>query len=255
MSIGINASQAFSPNKLSNLVLWLDATDPSTIVESGGLVSEWKDKSKDGNDVFQDTGSSKPTTGVGTINGLNALAFDGIDDFLKRSAFTGGSISQPNTIFIVVELDAISLTKKFFDGSINFSRHTLEHISSKLSLFSGTSVDGSIVLTINTPYVFSALFDSPSIFSNSECYINGVLDIFGTSGSQVLSGITIAARFNAAQRMNGKIGEFIIYDQGLSTTDRVRVQQYLFNKWRISPTSYHDLFPLVFSSDFSSDFS
>jgi len=66
MSIGIKASQAFSPNKIADLALWLEATDLGTIIESGGAVSQWNDKSSNGLNVTQGTGSAQPMTGVNT---------------------------------------------------------------------------------------------------------------------------------------------------------------------------------------------
>jgi len=65
-----------APSFLASAPLWLDASDASTITESGGAVSQWDNKGA-GSNVTQATGSYQPTTGVSTINGLNVLDFDG----------------------------------------------------------------------------------------------------------------------------------------------------------------------------------
>ncbi len=58
---------------------WFDAADttPGNIVESGGLVSLWADKSGEGRDATQGTGSEQPTTGAETLGGLNVITGDG----------------------------------------------------------------------------------------------------------------------------------------------------------------------------------
>lgn len=63
---------AFTPLDLSP-VLWLDASDESTITESSGSVSQWDDKSGNGYHATQGVGASQPTTGATTVNGLNVL--------------------------------------------------------------------------------------------------------------------------------------------------------------------------------------
>lgn len=79
---------AFNPLTLSP-VRWLDASDTSTITESGGEVSLIADKSGNGNDASQATAGQKPTTGATTLNGLNVLDFDGIDDQLDVAGISG----------------------------------------------------------------------------------------------------------------------------------------------------------------------
>lgn len=71
---------------------WLDASDtsPTNIIESGGDVSQWTDKSTIGtNHVTQGTGLDQPTTDVvaAEINGLNTIRFDGIDHHLINTSY------------------------------------------------------------------------------------------------------------------------------------------------------------------------
>ena len=53
--------------------LWLDASDASTITESGGAVSQWADKSANNNHAYQGTAERQPT-----LNG-DQIDFDGGD--------------------------------------------------------------------------------------------------------------------------------------------------------------------------------
>jgi hypothetical protein len=76
---------------------WYDASDTSSIAESGGAVSQWNDKSGNGYDLLQSTAGNKPTTGTVTQNGLNVLSFDG-GDYLEPASYAR---DERATIFAV----------------------------------------------------------------------------------------------------------------------------------------------------------
>ena len=50
MSTSLINKERFIPSRLSNLAVWLDGADPSTILQGGGYITKWKDKSKNEND-------------------------------------------------------------------------------------------------------------------------------------------------------------------------------------------------------------
>lgn len=103
----------FSPLSLSP-ALWLDASDTTTITESGGSVSQWNDKSGNGYNFTQGTGANQPTTGIRTVNGLNAVDFDGGD------AMTAGDVLDLGTnslsIFAVAQSDVFTVAGKTIIG-------------------------------------------------------------------------------------------------------------------------------------------
>ena len=67
--------------------LLLDASDTSTITESGGYVSQWNDKSGRGNNATQSTGSLQPFFDTGSPQNIK---FDLADDKLQVTVPTGG---------------------------------------------------------------------------------------------------------------------------------------------------------------------
>jgi hypothetical protein len=69
----------FTPTDLTNIRIWLDASDTGTIAETLGAVSQWDDKSGNSNHAVQSTAGNQPTTGAATQNGLNVLTVDGND--------------------------------------------------------------------------------------------------------------------------------------------------------------------------------
>ena len=59
--------------------LWFDAADASTITESGGAVSQWDDKSGNGDNAIW--AASKPTYELGAFNGKDSIYFNDTDVF------------------------------------------------------------------------------------------------------------------------------------------------------------------------------
>jgi len=250
MSIGTIASQAFNPTKLDGVKVWLDATDPATIIDDGSFVSAWGDKSsQEVNNAFQFTGCKQPTTGTDTINGRNVIKFDGINDLLRIAGFAGGIISQPNTIYIVFEMPVLSVSRgKILDGSNNGGRHVFEtrgSDSDKWELFSGTVLRGGVGLA-STPFIAALIYDG----DDTEGYINGSFDIDGPVGAQPLDGLVMTTNFGEAEFFELKIGEIIVKNGASPTAERLEVQNYLANRWDINID-----FPIAFSDDFSVDFS
>jgi len=97
MSMIINSyiSTLWTPAELSTVV-WYDASDLTTIDETGGLVSQLDDKSGNNNHATQATPGDKPSTGVNSLGGLNTIKFD--LDCLQSVAPTANNI---NAVFFV----------------------------------------------------------------------------------------------------------------------------------------------------------
>ncbi len=102
MSLATISSQAFSPNKFSGLQLWLDASDLSTIVESGGVVSQWNDKGSNDNNATQSINFERPLINVNTINNLNALAFNGFSSNMTIPG-VANLVESDYTLFFIAD--------------------------------------------------------------------------------------------------------------------------------------------------------
>lgn len=100
ISVPVGSYQPWSPLTLQPR-LWLDASDLTTITESGGAVSEWRDKSSNGYAFTQATSTAQPTTGSTTQNGLNVLSFDGGDSLVATSAASTWKFLHDGTQYLV----------------------------------------------------------------------------------------------------------------------------------------------------------
>lgn len=92
ISLSLTGSQStVGPQQFlgASLLGYWDAEDASTITQSGGLVSSWRDKVA-GYDAVQALGASKPVYSATSFNSRPGLSFDGTDDEL-----TLGSVPFP----------------------------------------------------------------------------------------------------------------------------------------------------------------
>lgn len=220
------ARTPWSPPDVDSLKLWYDATDDSTITESSGAVSAWADKSGNSHDLTQGVGSRQPTTGSRTINSLNVIDFDGGDVMANTY---GSTLSQPVTGFIVGAFD-VTGGQYFFDGIVSGNRFALfSSAGSVLSLFAGGSQFGTSTIDINN-HIYGYTINGAS----SEILIDSTVVDTGNPGAGTMTGVTIGARYDNSSYLDGGIGEFIMYEKVLNTTEVTFVEQYLSDKWGIS---------------------
>jgi hypothetical protein len=228
-TVGIVASGQNFPLSL-NPVLWLDAADTTTIIESGGSVSQWNDKSGNGYNVTQSNATNQPTTGTATINGLNVLVFDGSNDSMTNTAIP--STSQPYTYVIVAQESSAMTAVKALLNAVG---------SPFLALFlNGTSPNRTVSVAA-TAFVTGPIVTP----ANVNAYFmsgNGASSLLGTSAG--LNSVTISGNRAAGVRVgtnagangeffSGSVAEVLYFDKLLTTQERTDLFVYLNAKWGI----------------------
>jgi len=229
---GVSAG-GVEPDDISGLQLWLDASDLSTITESSGAVSQWDDKSGNGNHVTQGTALHQPSTGVATLNGKNVIEFD-------ADAYMGGSFTFPSG-----DLTFIAVAASTYDGT--------EVGSEIVPLITGSnSGEGEEVTLLNefgTPAralrvvwaggTASLWLDGVSVSSPAPLSL-GVHNIIVAqvegAGAQSGAAVRVGAYLNYRQDYSKdmEVAEILVYDSALSTTDREAVESYLADRWGIT---------------------
>jgi hypothetical protein len=231
----------------------LDATDGNTITSSGGSVSQWDDKSGSGNDVTQGTGSAQPTTDSATIDGKNALSFDGGDHLSGALGLAGTEF----TVFVVAErvaaVGSSSTLVGVSDGQANDfdnegscvffdeggSAVVFQTFSNSVTRSAGTNVGNG------SPYIIATKCDG----TNNTLYINGTAETpVATTNTFDFDTVYVGTRFVGSAvtaQYNGKIAEVLVYDRSLSDPERISVETYLSNKWAISVETPLNLSPLL----------
>lgn len=219
------------------LALWLDASDASTITQTAGSVSAWNDKSGNGQHVTQSTGSRQPVTGARTINSLNALDFDGVDDGMGRATatdFGGGDY----TIFTITSSDTAASGKRIItkgnhwgisvgeSGSPSQADASYGNTSSANNSRGATTVTGS-----------SRILGARRS-STSQYLFTGATDYTAATANNVTGGqLAIGSYNNSSAYFDGVIGEILIGQRAWSNAERNQVASYLTSKWGITWTA------------------
>ncbi len=187
---------SFSPLDIPDLALWLDASDASTITEAGGAVSQWDDLSGNANHEIQNVGSAQPTTGVATINGNNAIDFDGVNDYMVTSSRI---INTPKPMTLIWAGKVNNPSPSSFSGRLFSERSGSGPILMTNSaggidflwVGGGTNLEvrsnDNLLDTIN-PHVVMFRWDGSNAASNAQIYIDGVEVTYKT----LVNGVALA---------------------------------------------------------------
>ena len=206
---------------------WWDASDASTITESGGAVSQWDDKSGNDRHAAQGSGAQQPSYGGSTLNGLDLITFDGVSN---RKLEVGGPAMTARDYFMVFN----------HNGGATFVNN--DAVLSAPSL--GVSIvgnAGSSVMRANTP-AFGAAFRSAQWYVDGsagslwEQDIAALADFktYVIDGQDVSASATdwlIGGAGSGIQSWDGDIAEMIVIATDTSTGDRQKIEGYLSWKW------------------------
>jgi hypothetical protein len=207
----------------SGLLHQYDATKNSSITENGS-VTQWNDL--EGNEDLTGTVSG----GLGSINGVQAILFDGVDDSMDVDF--SSAITQPFEIFTVSDPTDDGTQQNVFDGFANtvISRRLFDS-NDTYRHNAGANIDGGS--PTGGPEILSSVFNGTSSLLRGD----GTEILSGDAGANSLDGLTVGSRRSNAGNgiwFNGPIGEVLIYDPSASGYSRSDVEGYLSQKWGIS---------------------
>ena len=241
-----------------NVTLWLESTMDESFdsLESQDqtLVSLWKDinpQSSYKNNATQSNSSFKPKYLSDGINGLPALSFDGIDDWMTMGVISGFESNSKFSVFVVIKPNSIwrfviAKQDNWVDGkgwgittgpSGNLTFGLNGHQSNNfLALYSSISL-------LNNNIVAGFTYNGGLSNSNLNVYINGTKDL---SASKSGGPLTLSPSPNGDEDLRigvregntygwfqGLIGEIIIIESFLNDADVAEVNKYLQKKWAI----------------------
>lgn len=221
------------PSEIANLYLWFDASDASTVTESGGAISAWADKSGNANHLTQGSASFKPTYTLAGQNGKNYISFDA-NDHLDSSSLTHDIGTGDYSIIFALRKAADAFGAWQGVASIGVEtpawrlgrggRGTQPTIS-----MSGHK-DFATVLTQSTDYVVTFIRSSGAV----SCWINSAAD---ASNSVAETGNIANAAFRVGvgetEGFGGRMYECALYRRALTSTERLFIELGLRTKWGI----------------------
>jgi len=216
---------------ISGLKLHLDADDASTITTATG-VSQWSDKSGQGNHLTQATGSKQPLVQSAALNGKNTILMDGTADKLQRTTYTGGAISQAVTFYLVVKVSQTVGDSGYIFDAGGATRNYCYNNGTAPDLYYMNGGGSDIIPSTNvstTWTMISLVFDGAS----SSFEQDQVVIATGNSGTSATNGITLGGRHTDSSYAAHDYAEVLVYDSVLSAVDKSGVEIYLKNKWGI----------------------
>jgi hypothetical protein len=255
----------FSPSDLSDLQLWLDADDASTIATSGSDVTSWT--SKDANErVFsQAVVGSRPATGTATQNGKNVIAF--ASDYLVSDdpASTFNFFHDGTTAYTVFAVAKFGTVASPVDGYALFGNNTggtssrgvyvlidyrsarggrVQHFvtggnSSTIpvnnqSATSYWAANEHALLTLESDPANATAASRSSYGRNSGTRVENNTQTATPSTSQATTALWIGGLGAAFLYLTGEIAEFIVYDRTLTSEELGDVESYLADKWGLT---------------------
>ncbi|MEO0835467.1 MAG: Calx-beta domain-containing protein [Cyanobacteria bacterium J06642_3] len=223
-----------------NLQLWLKAD--GNLNTNNGQIITWSDNSQLELDLEQNTVDSQPTL---ISNGLNynpVLKFDG-DDLLETINTLPADFAADSSVFVVTKHNAHSYNFLFTLDDTGWGRF-LAHMPWGGNIHFDAGGTGNGRLSI--PYADSAAKEFNTWHFSSETGVGQNIFRNGLSlaaDNNTRTPITQDRRFQIGRQYDGEIAEVIVFNQALSTGDRLAVDSYLGIKYgftidQTTPTNY-----------------
>ena len=212
-------SAGWTPDELSPL-LWLDASDETTISLSSGSVSQWSDKSGNNNHANQSTFANMPIYATGELNGLNVVNFNG-------QKILTGTTAQYRDLYMVFSLDYYDRFNYIFthsnvDDTLRYEYGKIRASPDSNDWHYGQTgkvyIDGTQT-TNKSSHTYQIL---RSYRSNT----NGFLSSFDYQLNSSWGSYT--------REFIGKIAEVVVFSAAQSSTNRQLLEGYLAHKWGLS---------------------
>ena len=232
-------NQSFSPYLISGLQLWLDASDPTTITQSGNSVSEWRDKSGFNRHATQATPSYQPI--------YNATGFYNQPSIGWNST---AACSMNISIPITTEYHVFAVFTQNLGGA-DFQRviNGVNGAWSNQQLFFGTwgqmtltATQWSGSLPANAPFYYNTTVQP--IMQSMACgtsagvevvvpHINGYPQNTRFFSRGNLTGLQLFSIDNTTQIFQGQIAEIVIFNKVLQEPERTMLEGYFIWKYGV----------------------
>jgi hypothetical protein len=242
-----NNYQIFPPLH-PKMLLWLDGNDPlgnGTPPADGTALSLWADKSGRQSNALQSNASFRPTYESNAINGRGAIQFlnastqwMSINPGLQPASYVTAYVvvqtfETPATGTSQINYILARTTNSNFQMYLQGATSTLRFNATNTSSTQAVANIGAP--TINTTYVMQGYFDGTNVGGK----INAGTEVTAALTGTIKQGtdITYVGQGGGSNRYwHGYIAEIIVFGDILSSSDRLKMRQYLGNKFAVTVT-------------------
>jgi FtsP/CotA-like multicopper oxidase with cupredoxin domain len=232
----------FVPTQIANLAAWYDASDATTVAQTAGSVSSWKDKSGNGNTLVQTVTSSMPAAGS-TIDGLGALSFAGAQFLSSTNAAFSNYVQNASTAFVVTNATTTGYAESVMSSGIPPGgidpRWEFRPWESSQTHFDFNNIQAGRIA--ETPAYTGPTFWSMggSVAAKAE-FLSRDGTVLGTNSGPGTTEtaaypLMVGGNFTTAHTIQypytGTVGEILIFNRYLTTTETQEIEGYLACKW------------------------
>jgi hypothetical protein len=222
-------------------VLWLDANDSSSVINSGGSVSEWRDKSGNNYHFTQNVDNSKrPLYSATSLNGMPTVTFDGSNDYLSRSSRLGFSANPDISVFAVTSfLSLANNDERIFQLGTNSHGLAVAGGTGSWSWRFNGGHEAYSSVSLNTSALQAWVRQAGTNYQASRFFYNGTEQVrtAGSSDSSVPTNTGATAIIGksaaAGNFANVKISELVVLNDS-SEISRKAIESYLARKWGLN---------------------
>jgi VCBS repeat-containing protein len=242
-TIGVTVTTGLdSPADIADLANYWDASIPASITDSAGLVSAFADQVVGGRNLAAST-TARPTTGIATIGGLNAIRFNGTTNVLTSTATLSASNSS-ETLWAVVRVSAgITTTGRVVSvGTSGVAVGTRIRADADRALYrvsdagggvAGTADTGEAALTVTTAMVLIGTTDGTTarLYANGTQVATGALT---SAGGGITSLISLGAGDGLLNPISCDIAAAGRYTRPLTAQEAADLSDWAMAKWSIA---------------------
>jgi hypothetical protein len=239
------ASGGFTPQAISGLGVWYDASVASSITLNGSTVSQWNDLSGNNRHLTQSTALQQPGYNATGQNGKGVLTFDGTNQRIFTTA--GGASGVDNvSLFAVIYHAAGGANEDTafgigVSGAIRRVRSMYRSVNATtmgISTWANDIATSAYSVDIGGGYhVFSILQTNRTVQIGRDgtrtTYTVGS-DTLTVNSNNVFVGGVDTTSDGGNRRIEGSIAECIAYYVDIGATAAQRVERYLGAKWGIT---------------------
>jgi prepilin-type N-terminal cleavage/methylation domain-containing protein len=236
----------------SGLSLWLETTLDKSFPEGEALnstaISTWNDINPRTSSTKNAIAGTSPNYLEDGINGLPVLTFDQTaSEFMTLpTASSLGIVGSAYEIFIVYQSTVGSGTAQYVITGSEVGEYELElngaSTTGKIRFLSGDGLPNRTILEEVSPSPLSAHMISMRVDSAAAAI--ATLRIDGSADNvTIIEAVDATSSATGALRIGGRdgfgpydghIGEIIIFNKALSTSERTDIEEYLSSKWGIT---------------------
>jgi len=241
----------FSPTVHSNLMMWYDGADTSSLVLSGSTITRWNDKSGNVNDLTVAVGPTRTAT---TSNPAGwDISFNGSTQYIRSNSLPIINGTNTMTAFIVVKNTTNATLGRIIAGITNgpettetgafrFSNAGTNSLTITKGSATGTQDGTTYTISSDVYHIINITWNGAT---NSPVYVDGSLNSTYSANSNTTFSFTrfglgaslgISPNFTPATFWTGSLNEVIIYKAALTASQRQQVEGYLAWKWGLNPS-------------------